>query len=59
MTAKVGALNHDQRGISLFEILIIMLIIALIAISCVVTIRKLTSNNTNRYKTYEGVQNYE
>lgn len=54
----VGSISHDQRGISLFEILIILLIGTLIAISCIVTIRKITSNDASRYDTYEGVQKY-
>lgn len=52
----VGTIVRDQQGISLFEILIVLLIIALIAVSCIVTIRKISSDSGQRYNTYEGIK---
>jgi len=56
MSKGVGAIYHDQRGITIFEVVIILLIVSLIAVSCIITIRKITSESTQHYNTYEGVK---
>lgn len=53
---KSGGLRQDQRGITIFEMTIVLLIIVLIAVSCIVTIRKIDSENTKHYDTYQGIE---